>query len=72
MNKDCFINNGEDIYVHYKNGKETGLYIIKHRPYAINKHCKKHTTYSVRNLTHKFEEVKSFQKAKELATIYAQ
>ena len=72
MSKDRFINNGEDIYVHYRDGKETGVYITKHTPYSLSGYRKTDTTYSVRNLEHKFGEVRSFQKAKELALIHAQ
>lgn len=72
MSKDRFVNNGEDIYIHYRADKETGLYIIKHYPYAIGGCRKKHTTYSVRNLKRKLGEVESFRKAKELAIACSQ
>ena len=72
MNEDRFINNGEDIYVHTRNGMETGLYITKHPPYSLSGYRKTSTTYSVRNLERKLGEVSTFQEAKKLAIIHAQ
>lgn len=71
MNKDCFINNGEDIYVHFRDGKETGVFITKRSPYSLAGYRKTDTTYQVSNLKRVFGEVKSFQEAKKLAIIHA-
>lgn len=69
--KDRFINNGEDIYSHYQDGKATGIYITKIPPYSLGGYRKTDTTYSVRNLKRGFGEVKSFRKAKVLAIAHA-
>jgi hypothetical protein len=72
MNKDSFTNNGEDIYVHRRNGTETGIYITKVSPYSIGNYRKTNTSYIVQTLRRKYAEVSNLTIAKRLAIKHAQ